>query len=107
MVKNCLFLTTMGENHLDRQIVVALPPEGSWLQEIDGACATLLRQWQSLALGMAEAEAAAWTGRRRRGIRDWVAKACANAGGGAHRFTKLPLGWRLDPCAENGRPLGR
>ena len=77
------------------------------LQEIDGACATVLRQWQSLALGLAEAEAAAWTGRRRRSIREWVAKACANAGGGAHRFTKSPLGWRPDPCAENGRPLGR
>ena len=71
-----------------------------------------MAHWQGLAIGLAEAEHAAYDSARRKQTRAWVAEICAGAAGVAHKVTKVPVGWRpavLGPQDANGlaRPLGR
>ena len=101
---------------LVRKIQEWMPPTGQldvkglWLARlsmVQGACASILMEWRSLAHGLAEAESAGWVARRRRERRAWVVQACAGSGRLAHRVTKLPIGWRPDPVGAEGRPRSR
>ena len=48
-------------------------------------------------MGLAEAEHASYDVECRTRTRQWVLQACAGSAGGAHRATKVPVGWRPDP----------
>ena len=82
------------------------------LRGVEDAGKALVEQWQGLAVGLAEAEHAAYDMARRRQTRTWVSDICAGAAGVAHTVTKVPAGWRpaaSGPKAADGlaRPLGR
>ena len=104
-----------------RKILAWAPPIGEvvfralWRERLRGVVDSgggLLRLWQGLATGVAEAENATFISERRRQTRQWVMEVCSGATGGAHKMSKLPAGWRPDPSGRGvdgggPRPLGR